>query len=52
MKKQPSQQEVNDALNQLVEEGKLHLIIKGGEPYYIENTFTAGYEHAKREAHQ
>lgn len=41
--------EVTQALNQAVEEGKLHMIIKDGEPLYIENTFIAGYEYRKSE---
>jgi len=45
-----TENEVKMALNQLVEDGKLHLIVReDGEPLYIENTFRAGYQHAKRE---
>ncbi len=41
--------EISQALNQAVEEGKLHLIIKNGESYYVENTFNTGYRHALRD---
>ena len=45
-----TEQEIKEALNKLVEEGKLHLIIlPNGEASYINNTFKAGYDYAKTE---
>ena len=41
------EKEVQQALNELVENGELILITKNGEPAYIENTFQAGYNYAK-----
>ena len=50
--KEFTDQEVREALNQAVEEGLLHMIVKDGEPFYIENTFQAGYEYARKEFRQ
>lgn len=41
-----SEQEVREALNELVEKGRLKLIIRDGEPMYLENTYDAGYAQA------
>ncbi len=45
-----TEEEVKAALNQLVSEGKLHLLIrKDGTPFYVNNCFQAGYDYAKQE---
>ena len=49
--KEFSEQEVKQALNQLVEEGQLKLIVReDGEPMYVENTFNAGYNQALKDS--
>jgi hypothetical protein len=44
-----TEEEVKQALNELVENGELKLIIRNGEPMYIENTYNAGYAQALKD---
>jgi len=49
MDEELDEKDVQSVLNELVENGELHLLVRDGEPYYVANTFLAGYRFAKAE---